>query len=211
MCKKVFTTKQRQIKHEQKCPERTSEVENTFRVLLKEKDKHIAELKKQVSDLQNKLAHVAEVGAKKDTVRIKNMNNIVNNMVPYDLTKPMVDQIVDSHFTKVDLYDQANGVATFAATKLLKDSEGKVKMMCTDSARRVFVYKDAEGNLYRDVNANGFLELYMPAVTRKSYDLMSTAETTSDMMDMMECMKNIEPVSVSAKLASKLVPKPSNL
>ena len=218
-CTKLFTTKKILKEHENNCLEKKIKTEkeqiHTEYLILKtqieNKEKENQELKKQVKELQEKLANIAEIGAKKDTkttntYRVNN-NNIVNNLVPYDLDKDKILTIVDEKFNENYLYARENGIANFAVNNLLKDNEGNLKLTCTDTARKIFVYKDTNGNFYKDPNANGFLENYMPAVKKKSYEIISDKDG-EEMVELTDCVTSIEPINISNKLAGKLLAKP---
>jgi uncharacterized protein YoxC len=227
-CGKMFTTKQNMKEHGTKCSLNIEKMygeldtkykilENTMKMKLKEKEQFILEKEKQIHDLQEQVKHlqetlsaIAEIGAKKNTnTHTYNLNtNIVNQLVPYDLNKQLISSTVNEHFNENHLCGEENGIALFAVNNLLKDKDGNYKMMCTDVARKIFVYKDDEGNVYKDVNADGFLELYIPAVAKKSYAMIATKEV-DEMLKLSECITSIKPAIVSTKIASKLVPKPN--
>jgi predicted phage tail protein len=226
-CKKNYTSKQQLTKHINKCPENSNEIilykqmlkekENQIKQLEKDKKKQFSQFKEllnekeeQIKQLQEKLGDIAEIGAKKDTSKntYKVQNNVVNQLVPYDLDKHTIGTIVDKEFTENHLYGKENAIANFAITNLLKDGHGNYKMTCTDTARKIFVYKDKDGNLYKDVNANGFLEMYIPAVAKKSYDMISSKEA-EEMLELSGYITSIEPTTVSSKLAERLTPKPT--
>jgi hypothetical protein len=214
MCSKTFSSKQRLESHIEKCNRGLwlsyKEIEtkyelskyevHTLKQQLKQKDK-------QIKELQEKLSNLAEIGAKKETSTIRVQTNIMNQLVPYDLDKNKIRTIVNEHFNENYLCGKEQGIASFAITNLLQDKDGNLKMTCTDTSRKIFVYKDKDGNLYKDVNASGFLESYIPAVKHKSFELLSEKETY-EMLELSECITNIQESTVSSHLAGKLVPKP---
>jgi hypothetical protein len=231
-CTKQYTSKQTLFLHLEKCPEKKAkeldESSDFYKKILeekdslikekttllrqsekalKDKDKQIESLMNQLFVLQGRLGDIAEIGAKKETTTYK-INNIVNQLVPYDLDKQKIRTIVNEKFTENHLYAKENGIVNFAFTNLLKDEEGNLKMTCTDTARKIFIYKDKDGNLYKDPNCVGFMETYIPAITHKSYSIISEKDD-NEMLELSECIMNIEPSTISTKLASKLVPKPT--
>jgi hypothetical protein len=170
------------------------------------KDKEIANLKEQIIQLQSKLGDIAEIGAKKTTNNYRVNNNIINQLAPYDLNQEKIYAIVDEKFTENHLYAKENGIANFAVNNLLQD-DGQMKMTCTDMARKLFLYKDKNGNIFKDMNATGFLENYIPAVKRKSYEIISDKDG-DEVIELTECITTIIPSSVATHLANKLAPKP---
>ena len=175
------------------------------KIQIQEKDKQLKELKNQVKDLQDKLSEVAKKDTTSNTYRVN--NNIINQLVPYDLDRDKIRMIVDERFTENHLYAKENGIANFAVTNLLKDKEGNLKLTCTDTARKIFVYKDNDGNMYKDPNATNFTEIYIPEVKRKSYEIISDKDDENEIIELTECVTNIEPTNVTNKLVGKLVPK----
>lgn len=215
-CKKLFSTNQYLKKHTTTCK---AKCEQEYKLALKQKEKTAVKTEKfyekmmekkdkQISDLLEKLGTIAEIGVKKDTVRVT--NNIVNSMVPYDLTKQSINEIVNEKFTREHITGRDDGVATFAVSNLLKDESGKMKMTCTDTARRVFIYRDADGNFYRDVRADGFLGMYIPAVTKKSCAIASALENIDEIVEITSYAMSIDPSTIGGKMATKLVQKPLN-
>ena len=229
-CNKTFTSKQNLNDHQGKCSQKIELLYNNllkkYNILEKkldiskiqnqEKDKQFSfikkeneELKNQIKDLQDKLSEVANIGAKKDTTSntYRVNNNIINQLVPYDLDRNKIRMIIDEKFTENHLYAKENGIANFAVANLLKDDEGNLKLTCTDTARKIFIYKDNNGNIYKDPNAINFTEMYIPEVKRKSYEIISDKDDESEIIELTECVTNIEPTSVTNKLIGKLVPK----
>ena len=218
-CNKTFTSKHRLEYHTTICVKKIDKenqtsklkIETFYKKILKEKETQIENLQEQVKNLQKKLSNIAEIGAKKNTTNntIRVQNNVVNQLVPYDLDRDKIRTIVNEKFTENHLYEKENGVINFAVTNLLKDDEGNLKMTCTDTSRKIFIYKDMDGNLYKDPDATGFTEIYIPEVKRKSFQIISDKEDT-DILDLTEYVMTLEPVSMSHKLATKLVAKPTN-
>jgi regulator of replication initiation timing len=229
-CNKNFTSKQNLNDHVIRCSykmellykdleKKYDMLEKISKLQIKEKEKQINymtdennRLKLQITDLQERLANIAEIGANKNTnttntYKVNNNNNNIINLVPYDLDKNIITSIVDEKFNENYLYAKENGIANFALNNLLKDEDGNFKMTCTDQSRKIFVYKDKNGNLYKDINANIFLENYMPAVKKKSSEIISDKEG-DEMLELTECMMCIYTPNITHKLAGKLLAQP---
>jgi hypothetical protein len=230
-CHKVFTSNYSLEKHIEKCNVEIYTEYNLLRLQneklmltisslkqeSKQKDKRIkdlelsknneiVELKQQIEKLQSRLGDIAEIGAKKATTNYR-VNNIVNQLIPYDLSQEKIKMIVNEKFTENHLYAKENGIANFAVHNLLTDDEG-YKMTCTDMARKLFIYKDEKGNIYKDPNASSFLQTYIPAVKKKSYEIISDKDG-DDMIELSECITSMDESIVTLKLANKLIPKPN--
>lgn len=224
-CLKSFTSKQRLESHCEKCNVQFGteylELMKKYDLLQQTTQKEIKDLHKQIRELhkskqkleneneklQDRICKIAEIGAKKDTYRIN--NNIVNQLVPYDLSRDKIRMIVDEKFDENYLYARENGIANFAVNNLLKDNEGNLKMTCTDTSRKTFIYKDEEGNVYKDPNGIGFTDMYIPEVKRKSYEIISDKDDNTDVLELTECITSIDPNTVTNKIAGKLVSKPN--
>jgi hypothetical protein len=220
ICKKVFTVQKTLKEHYKKCNINIDEYIElkkyndilllTITNLKKEigdKDKQLSEKDKQIKDLQDKLGNIAEIGAKKHTTN-NFYTTITNQLAPYDLNKEKIYAIVNEQFTENHLYGRNTSVANFAVNKLLTNAEGIMKMACTDTSRKVFYYKDIDGKIYKDCNADEFLDNYIPAVKERSFQLISRKDG-EELVELADCISAIESTTVSTKLASKLASKPS--
>lgn len=220
-CNKQFTSSHYMHVHLEKCSAKReqeilstkNQVEIIYKKMLKEKDTQISKLEAQlrekddrITNLEQQLGKIAEIGAKKPTTSVRFNTQIINKLAPYDLDATKMHAIVDEKFTEKHLCNKENGLATFATSNLLKTEDGTPKMMCTDTARKKFVYKDIEGNAYVDPNAAHFLESFLPAVKQKSVKIIDT-KTGEEMFMLAQCLLGIDTSSLSSRLAEKLTPK----
>ena len=229
-CDKKFTSKQSLNEHFNHCSiqiDKYMQLEKNYqellknyeiiKTLLKEKEKQNHELKEENKILQEQIRNIAEIGAKKDTTitnnTIKVNNRIIQQLAPFDLTREKIENIVNEKFTEKHLLAKENGIAYFAINNLLKDDEtGKLKMMCTDTARKIFIYKDENGDVFKDPDASEFTKMYIPPLERKSYKLMAEKDAEDDnfynYIDFIGEIKE-NPSIISNKLSKTLVSKPN--
>jgi hypothetical protein len=226
ICNKNLTSKQRYNEHIEKCNEKQEikrlkaeikklQEKNTrleinyekTKILLTEKDNQIENQKKQIKDLQDKITNIAEIGTKKSTnIRVHN-NNTLNQLIPFDLDKKKIERIVEEKLTENHILNKNEGIANFSIKYLLKENE-KYKMICTDSSRNSFLYKDENENIFKDPCAANFTSMLFPAVKYKIYDTIKNKENPNEILVLLECADEIKPSSVVNILGEKLVEKP---
>jgi len=104
----------------------------------------------------------------------KNTTNTNNNynLSVYD------DKIIKDRFTLAinnvkpsELYDGQKSIGRFVAP-CLKNDDGTTMISCTDSSRNVFVYKDSEGNINRDIKCKNLATLIEPIATARVDELI---------------------------------------
>ena len=70
-----------------------------------------------------------------------------------------------------DLYDGQKSIGRFVAPCLQND-DGSKMFSCTDYSRNVFVYKDTNGNINKDIKCKNLANLIEPIATAKVNELM---------------------------------------
>jgi hypothetical protein len=70
-----------------------------------------------------------------------------------------------------DLYDGQKSIGRFVAPCLQND-DGSKMFSCTDFSRNVFVYKDTNGNINKDIKCKNLANLIEPIATAKVNELM---------------------------------------
>ncbi len=88
-----------------------------------------------------------------------NTNNIVNNLAVYD-NKTITDRFtyVLSNIKPTDLYDGQESISKFIAP-CLKNEDGTQMYKCTDYSRGIYIKKDHNGNIVKDINGKNLVEL----------------------------------------------------
>jgi hypothetical protein len=101
-----------------------------------------------------------------------NTSNIINNLSVYD------DDEIKSRFhialTNIkpsDLYDGQKSIGRFVAP-CLKNDDGTKMITCTDHSRNVFMYKDKNGNVNKDIKCKNLAELIEPIASAKADEFM---------------------------------------
>lgn len=99
-------------------------------------------------------------------------NNIINNLCVYD------DNEIKNRFSVAlsnikpsDLYDGQKSIGRFVAP-CLKNDDGTKMLSCTDYSRNVFVYKDKNGNINKDIKCKNLVDLIEPIASAKADELL---------------------------------------
>ena len=99
-------------------------------------------------------------------------NNIINNLCVYD------DNEIKNRFSAAisnikpsDLYDGQKSIGRFVVP-CLKNDDGTKMLSCTDYARNVFIYKDKNGNINKDIKCKNLVDLIEPIASAKADQLL---------------------------------------
>jgi hypothetical protein len=128
-------------------------------IALKEKVNGLQEQNKNISDQNKNLSEQMFQLANKPTTTnnkqiVKKQINLLNNLAPYDISERLVKQIVDKEYTEEDFRQGPGRLASFVATKIATNQDGKKKIVCTDYARRRFKHLNGDGSdVVEDIGA----------------------------------------------------------
>jgi hypothetical protein len=91
-----------------------------------------------------------------------------------DIEDPKVIQkIVEEKYQQKHLMEGVKGVANFTVENLLTTSDGKLRYLCTDPSRKIFIYKDKDNNMYKDIECEKLIDMiYIPVkeASKKIYN-----------------------------------------
>jgi hypothetical protein len=118
-----------------------------------------------------------------------NTNNIVNNLAVYD-NKLITDRFADvlSCIKPADLYDGQESISRFIAP-CLKNDDGTQLYKCTDYSRGVYVKKDKDGNMIKDINGKKLVELIEPIASKKAEELLEEDNNKRDKQRKLKYLK----------------------
>jgi DNA repair exonuclease SbcCD ATPase subunit len=104
--------------------------------------------------------------------KINNKINITNNLTVYD------PNLIKDRFTTVindveasDLYDGQKAISRLVAP-CLKNDDGTKMMQCSDYSRNVFIMKDNDGNIVKDINCRNLCNIIEPIANKKAHQLL---------------------------------------
>ena len=139
--------------------------------------------------------------------KINNKINITNNLTVYD------QNLIKDRFTTVindveasDLYDGQKAISRLVAP-CLKNDDGTKMIQCTDYSRNVFIMKDNDGNIVKDINCRNLCNLIEPIANKKAHQLLKDDfderckfnEIKKLESSMMERKKKIESLRATSK------------
>ena len=114
--------------------------------------KQLVEKDNQIKHLQDQIVSITNTAVSKPTTTT-NINNKILNMSVLNLDNENVKSIINDKYNLDVISEGQKGIAKFAANFLLKDSDGNLNYVCTDPSRKIFKYKNNDGELEKDINA----------------------------------------------------------
>jgi len=110
----------------------------------------------------------------KTTNKITNkITNITNNLTVYD------SNLIKDRFTTVindvvasDLYDGQKSISRLVAPCLTND-DGTKMIQCSDYSRNIFITKNSDGNIVKDINCRNLCNIIEPIATKKANQLFT--------------------------------------
>ena len=78
-----------------------------------------------------------------------------------DWNQKRIKGIIEREFTTDDILDGQKGLANFAFQKILKDENGNLVYACVDPSRKMFKFKDVDGNVIKDINTQKLTEAFV--------------------------------------------------
>lgn len=207
-CDQQFASKYTLARHEETC-----EKVNQLKKLL------AVEIENKLLREENRRLHdsLDAISAKTTTVYkncVINNINLVKELAPYTLTAQKIEQIVDEKFEARHLHLKKHGLAKFAVDNIIRSEDGKPQLICTNKAGRNFIYRDENGNVYRDADASEFSDQYLTALEKKGRKIIEEIPDTDNdaMMTSMTGITQIQdlkenPIPLAGELAKKLISK----
>jgi len=223
-CDKLLSTKQMlenhknicSIKKEKEEKEKEEKIQKQNKIIidkdkeLKEKDKIIIRLKtqnenykeqiktqnenyeKQIKDLLDKLENLAN---KPTSIVTNNSLNIASSMNFNDIDQ--IKDIIENYLTINHIIDGQKGLANFVKETMLLDNNGKLKYICTDPSRNIFKYKDADGEIKKDIEAKKLTDCILKGGIRArsaiiGNEWLENEENSNRYLDRLEIMMEFQ-------------------
>ena len=125
-----------------------------YRKQVTEKENQLVEKDNQIKHLQDQIVSITKTAVSKPTTtNNNNINNKILNMSILNLDNENIKSIINDKYNLDVISEGQKGVAKFAANFLLKNSDGNLNYVCTDTSRKIFKYKNNDGDLEKDINA----------------------------------------------------------
>ena len=192
ICSNTFSNKINLINHlEKKCIQNfmtANKILEDKNNIIKEKDIIIDKLNVQIIELNKKIYGLGEVNRLLETDRdcvheiakqpkniTNNNNKILNVITPFNITDS--DQIVDkvkNNYNINYIFSGQKGCARFVYENIIKDVDGNLKYICSDSSRFIYKFKDEYGNIQKDIDAKKLTNLLIEGgLKNKACDMAS--------------------------------------
>jgi len=138
-----------QQQHEQQLQTQKDQYERELRMLKEQLEKfenQIFEIAKQPK--QNTINNTQTT----NTHNNQRILNIINQLIPMNLSEDDLRQLVTKYYTTDTFLGGPESIAQMTVNHILIDQEtGKFRVVCTDTARGIFYFQDADNNLIRDI------------------------------------------------------------
>lgn len=132
------------------------------------KDELIDEYKKQISDLQDRLERLHVKAIEKPTIT----NNNKIDLKCFNLSQETINDKIFSKFNDNYMYNGMSGLAQFVKDHVITLEDGSIVYVCFDKSRKIFKYKDKDGNVIKDPKALKLIALIQPALKEQSQILL---------------------------------------
>jgi hypothetical protein len=171
-------------RYEKIIEEKDNIIEENGNIIAK-KDKTIIDKDRIISDMKIQLEIYKELAqqsrktveeiakqprSQNNNVTNKTTNNL-NMLTPMDMNVEDFGKIINDSFTKDYLLNGQKGAARFTVDKILKDSDGKLKYVCTDTSRQIYRFKTPDGLVQKDFKANKLSSVLVDNLTKKSHSI----------------------------------------
>jgi hypothetical protein len=188
-CNKRFTRKSSLDDHLKICKSNIPSV-HELQELLEEKSREIflikkeldlsiqtiEELRKENSEYRKEMFILASKSVTNNITNIGNTKttNNTQNLIISDWRPEVIQEKVEENFKLEHVEDGLKGVARFTSTYITPVSDGGVKRyQCTDSSREVFMYKDSDGIIQKDIGARKLKNAIKEPIIKKSTKLVA--------------------------------------
>lgn len=116
------------------------------------------EVKDEIYDDEHKTIKTIALQPRNNTNN-NNNTNIIGNLNLDDTEK--IKNVIETNFTTDDILDGQKGLANFAVRNILKDEHGNLLYACTDSSRKMFKFRNLDGQIIKDVNTQKLTDAFV--------------------------------------------------
>jgi len=169
---------------------------------IEHKDELIEEYKKQILDLQNRLERLHVKAIEKPTNVTNNHNNKID-LKCFNLSQESINDKIFSKFNDNYMYNGISGIAQFVKDHVITLEDGSIVYACFDKARKIFKYKDKDGNVIKDPKALKLISLIQPALKEQSQILFDYFANEFDNVNKND-YQEINKVNTQKELALKI-------
>jgi hypothetical protein len=152
---------------------------SNYEIQLKEKDSYILKLEVQNKELQDQIASLASDAIKqaKPNITTNNTKMTYINMLTPLPAQEHINQLIQEGFNRKYFVRGQIGLAEFINDSLVKDNENSMYyLICSDTARQVFRFRDRNGNVIKDPCMKQFTNMIVEPVKLKAEEHLQKIE-----------------------------------
>jgi hypothetical protein len=178
-CQYEFSSQERLNSHLQTCDNAKDKIILDLQNELnsyKEKVKLIEFLEKQNKELTEKLENLALHAIQNAKPNITNTKNTYINMLAPLPSTEKLNEMIQQGFSRNYFVRGQIGLAEFINDCLVKDDENMYYLICSDTSRQVFRFKDQHGNVIKDPCMKQFTNMIVEPVKLKTEEHLRKIE-----------------------------------
>ena len=176
-CDKDFSDNRRLQQH--KCQNKKySDLETKYTILEAHYEQTQLQLRiyqHQVKDLQDQIASLASEAIRNAKPSVTNRTTYINMLTPMP-PQERINQIIQDGFSRNYFIRGQIGLAEFINDSLVQDEDNMYYLVCSDTARQVFRFKDGLGNIIKDPCMKQFTNMIAEPVKLKTEEHLRTIE-----------------------------------
>jgi len=160
---------------------------NTLKQINKILEEQNKSLKDELKSSQEQIISITKTAVMKSTTTTNNttINNKILNMTTFNFNDNDIKNLIDDKYSIEVISEGQKGVARFAYNYILKDNNGNLTYLCTDSSRKIFKFKNEIGELEKDINAQKLTNLLtengiLKATTKLAQNYWTNEDGTID-------------------------------
>ena len=154
-CDKKLSSKERLNRHIEICKtkEKKEATKEDIEIILKQKDEYIAKIEAMLEKANQTIADIAKQPTTTTNNTINNDNKILS--MNFDIEDfNIIKQTLETHLTPSVLKQGQEGLADMLNSKLLRSPDGTPLYECTDVSRKNFEFRNRNGDIEIDPQAN---------------------------------------------------------
>ena len=154
---------------------------------IKEKnDELISNQMIKITELEDRLERLGTKAINRATTTNNTINLQLNNYISQDhINTKIADKFNDKYIS-----NGIKGVAQFVYDHIITTEDGSILYACYDVARKIFKYKDTEGNEVKDVKAAKLINMIKPGLIKQTDVLYDYFSEEYDYLKKMEEVKD---------------------
>jgi hypothetical protein len=177
-CMKTFTSRQSEQYHKERCIDYYNRNgHNECNLKIKMLEQQVKSLNVSNKELQDQLASLASeaIRSAKPNITKNTTTTYINMLVPLP-AREQLSQLIQNGFERKYFVRGQIGLAEFINDSLVQDNENMYYLVCSDTARQVFRFKDQFGNVIKDPCMKQFTNMIAEPVKLKTEEHLRKIE-----------------------------------